>query len=53
MTNAFTTKPDLSKFWKQVNKSQQVSVNGKRASNNPTAEQKAAFYNLITSKGKK
>lgn len=53
MTNAFTAKPDLSTFWKQVNKSQQVAVNGKRASTNPTAEQKAAFYNLVTPKEKK
>ena len=53
MTNAFTAKPDLSQFWKQVNKSQQVAVNGKRASTNPTAEQKAAFYKTIKPKESK
>lgn len=50
MSNAFTAKPDLSKFWKQVNKSQQVSVNGKQANAKPSQAQKAAFYNIIKPK---
>ena len=53
MSNAFTAKPDLSQFWKQVNKSQQVAVNGKQANAKPSQAQKAAFYNLVTSKEKK
>ena len=53
MTNAFTAKPDLSKFWKQTKKSLDVTANGKRTTAKPTAEQKATFYNVIKPKGKK
>lgn len=53
MTNAFTAKPDLSKFWKQTKKSLAVAENGKRTTANPTAEQKATFYNVIKPKEQK
>jgi hypothetical protein len=53
MTNAFTAKPDLSKFLKDAKRTQCVSENGRRANANPTEKQRAIFYNVISPKGKK
>lgn len=51
MTNAFTAKPDLTKFIKQLNHSQNTAKLGRRASEKPTIEQRAYFsHNVEPSK---
>lgn len=48
MENAFTKKPDLSKFIKQVKHSHHVSQLGRKVSSKPTPEQRAKFFDVIT-----
>lgn len=48
MSNAFTQKPDLTKFFKEVKHAHHVSKLGSKVSANPTSEQRAAFFGVIT-----
>ena len=53
MTNAFTAKPDLSKFWKQTKRTEHATKLGQRANDNPTTEQRATFHNIIKPKNER
>lgn len=48
MTNAFTQKPDLSKFIKETRHSLNSSKLGRKISAKPTPEQRAKFFDVIT-----
>jgi hypothetical protein len=53
MTNAFTAKPDLTKFLKMAKAASSRASNGKQASENPTSQQRAHFHNIIKPKESK
>jgi hypothetical protein len=46
--NAFTARPDLTKFLKQARVSESSSRLGKKVSENPTPEQRALMFAVIT-----
>jgi hypothetical protein len=50
--NAFTQKPDLSQFIKATRHAHHAQVQGKKAKDNPTPDQKLALHAPIK-KGKK
>ena len=49
--NAFTARPDIKDFLKKVKHSHHVSKLGSKVSANPTTEQRAAFFGVITPSG--